>query len=1423
VPLVPRGDLACGVGVPPPGGGGGGGSGDGGGGGSGDGGGGGRDADGGGALWLVAFRSHLLGVWGGPQLSGVSHAVAAGGGDDSGWRGSGGGHHAAAAATAAVVASPSAALTCASPSPLRTTLVLRLYPPRDYTIVPRAGRAGPPAAATTVADALAAFRGASSSVNQLPRQQSSTFDQHQLQTSNLVLDGHDRARVTLDRIGLAVVDDTAQGSSDSWTYAAATASVTNDALVSDTASELNSAANPTVNAAASEATTLANSDRINSHMARQLAAERDVALAALATVRSALAAAEAALTEAHCDADTATQRAEAAERQAMLASVSAREATAEAAVAHASELAALSERCERQASELVCLRGCAAEAEALRVAAEAAAGDARTALSDAAARVAQLEATVAGYDEEIARLTGRLAGAQDALVAASAEAGERSRALVAALDDARATAATLAADLDAARARCDAATAEAERATAARARTISKAKEKLREAAERHAGELAAARREGAEQLAAASAAADTSGVRPKAAEAQQSELSRALEAAEAARRAGAVTAVSGDTARVSALVWQLADMRREVDDARRGRGEREAELYAARGASASALAALGAERDSLAQQLAALQSAVKAGRAGASVADMAASSAPKAAHAAQPLSPLDEQRDTDTRPRADPRVPAEDENTLRLHAQLDAESGRANALLSALCAPLASTSAAPAALCCLSGGGGIGNSSGGVSSSSTSSSDGGGGGFVNDSNVIVGVLSSSYSSDPPLPAAYSSVEASSVATVSEIAAVPALDIAAVTEAAVVASGPTLSDRTDADELPPVLEPQAAAIRVLKALGPDEAARLRNGSKLMVVMDSGHGGMIDITSFVVRRAPFLRHNLEDTQLPDAPLELDELQPPGGGPWGSVDVDEHFRSFLEEHLMGGRKITFPDWIVARESWLVSKERWDHRNFELVDVDINQLVHAENFDGDAYFSDAHLQQLNARFIAIPALASCRVERVGRARILHVHLDNATMRSFVAHSIAETAKEAKRMLAQPDASDTELVVVASCYAQSKSGTAERFFDRLRSKLTMPNRHVIRVHAVGAAGPEHSGRTVAEQLALMLEPPQGAIRALDAMPPHELAQVRKGTKLLIIQDGVCGMRSISSSVVTRIHIPSSRFLIGELIRFPYTQLELGELQPPSCGPWGSTDVDEHFCSFLEEHLLGGRKIAFSDWLVIRKRWLDSMEYWDYRRPDQVRVEINQLVHAENFDGNALFSDSNLARINARLLTTPALASCNVTRVGRSRILFINIGCLTVHRFFDNSITETAKAAKRMLAQPNASDTELVVVTSCYGPSPWSRPVHSELYFDRMRTQLTVPRRSVVCVRACVHKERCISEHICLGLLESGAISLQSPCARHSDRELTAHCYQIFAPLMREEVSTPSVPSVSSSSFVPLMPSMPPFDPKQL
>ena len=165
VPLVPRGDLACGVGVPPPGGGGGGGSGDGGGGGSGGDALSGGDADGGGALWLVAFRSHLLGVWGGPELSGVSHAVAAGGGDDSCGRGSGGGHRAAAAA-ATVVASPSAALTFASPSSLRTTLVLRLYPPRDFAIVPRAGRAGPPAAATTVADALAAFRGAFSSVNQ---------------------------------------------------------------------------------------------------------------------------------------------------------------------------------------------------------------------------------------------------------------------------------------------------------------------------------------------------------------------------------------------------------------------------------------------------------------------------------------------------------------------------------------------------------------------------------------------------------------------------------------------------------------------------------------------------------------------------------------------------------------------------------------------------------------------------------------------------------------------------------------------------------------------------------------------------------------------------------------------------------------------------------------------------------------------------------------------------------------------------------------------------------------------------------------------------------------------------------------------------------------------------------------------------------
>ena len=246
-------------------------------------------------------------------------------------------------------------------------------------------------------------------------------------------------------------------------------------------------------------------------------------------------------------------------------------------------------------------------------------------------------------------------------------------------------------------------------------------------------------------------------------------------------------------------------------------------------------------------------------------------------------------------------------------------------------------------------------------------------------------------------------------------------------------------DGTDADRLALVLEPEAAAISALVSMEPAEAARVREGTKLMI-LDCG-GGTIDVTSSVVRRF----------QVPD--IQLDELQLPGGGPWGGTDVDKHFRLFLEAHLLQGRKILFSDWLVLKQQWLASKEGWDYRNPDLVVVDINQLMHAQGFDGGTLFVDSYLQHINARFLSIPALATCRVERVGRARSLNIYLNNTTMRGFFAHSVTETLKEAKRMLAKPDASDTELVLVVGGYAQS-----ELLFDRLRAELTTPGRRVIR-----------------------------------------------------------------------------------------------------------------------------------------------------------------------------------------------------------------------------------------------------------------------------------------------------------------------------------------------------------------------------
>ncbi len=246
-------------------------------------------------------------------------------------------------------------------------------------------------------------------------------------------------------------------------------------------------------------------------------------------------------------------------------------------------------------------------------------------------------------------------------------------------------------------------------------------------------------------------------------------------------------------------------------------------------------------------------------------------------------------------------------------------------------------------------------------------------------------------------------------------------------------------DGTDADRLALVLEPEAAAISALVSMEPSEQARVHEGTKLMI-LDCG-GGTIDITSSVVRRF----------QIPD--IQLDELQLPGGGPWGGTDVDKHFKNFLESHLLQGRKILNSDWLVLKQHWLASKESWDYRNNEGVAVDVNQLIHGQGFDGSALFTDAYLQHVNARFLGIPALASCRVERVGRARTMTMHLNKTTMSGFFGQSITSTIKEAKRMLATPDAADTEVVLVVGGYAQS-----ELMFDRLRTELTTPGRRVIR-----------------------------------------------------------------------------------------------------------------------------------------------------------------------------------------------------------------------------------------------------------------------------------------------------------------------------------------------------------------------------
>jgi molecular chaperone DnaK (HSP70) len=232
---------------------------------------------------------------------------------------------------------------------------------------------------------------------------------------------------------------------------------------------------------------------------------------------------------------------------------------------------------------------------------------------------------------------------------------------------------------------------------------------------------------------------------------------------------------------------------------------------------------------------------------------------------------------------------------------------------------------------------------------------------------------------------------------------------------------------------------------------PVEAARVTPGSKLMI-LDCG-GGTIDITSSVVRR-------FEGTD-----IQLDELQLPGGGPWGGTDVDKHFLAFLAQFILAappnartGRpaRPSKDTWIRVREGWLEGKEQFNHRDdARLTEVDVTDVAPMELLV-DSADAPARIADINARIAAAsPAYAGSLVTRIGRSSNLklRLRLSPAAMLSFFWPSIEKTIGEARRMLAVPDAADTGLVLVVGGYAQS-----DLLFDALREALATPGRRVVR-----------------------------------------------------------------------------------------------------------------------------------------------------------------------------------------------------------------------------------------------------------------------------------------------------------------------------------------------------------------------------
>jgi chromosome segregation ATPase len=356
----------------------------------------------------------------------------------------------------------------------------------------------------------------------------------------------------------------------------------------------------------------------------------------------------------------------------------------ELSASYAADMAVLQQRC----LELEAAKDAAASDAC---AAQAAASELRDELEAARRNTSELDATVSGLNAS----RGRVAELEESL-----------RTVLSAKESGADAASSLRAELAVARGelerlRCDIAardedvtrlTSDVERAQAARARAIAKARDKLREQADAHNTEVLGLRAELNDAIArrddtAAALAictAELASLRSSISGEHSSRIAALEEQLEDVRSAGR------DAQR--ALQRQLATARCDADDALRAVGEREAELRHVRQSAAAHIAGVLAERDSLGRRVTTLQSALEEERGRVSNAEFAASAAAHSALAAR-LAQMEELRDTDKSIISEVRRACE-AAVARVRAALELEQRRADRAVQQAAAALSSKAA---------------------------------------------------------------------------------------------------------------------------------------------------------------------------------------------------------------------------------------------------------------------------------------------------------------------------------------------------------------------------------------------------------------------------------------------------------------------------------------------------------------------------------------------------------------------------------------------------------------------------------------------------------------------------------------------------------------------------------------------------------